>query len=158
MKYRNKLVEKIEKFYIDVIEEFKEAELQIMADSKFSSIFRKKDYDGNIRKLRLCKAQALEIEVEKDDADVNEDNTGEVIKRFERCLLIFNKVCDSYIQLQLALKKKAEKKELKFSEYKEIFNKVQDAREQLNDALHELDMVYTDYAYDEDDDDVYEFL
>ena len=55
MEYKKQLIKKIESFYVDVVEEFKEAELQIMADSKFRSIFKKKDYDGNIAKLRSCK-------------------------------------------------------------------------------------------------------
>ena len=52
MEYKKQLIGRIESFYVDVVEEFKEAELQIMADSKFRSIFKKKDYDGNIAKLR----------------------------------------------------------------------------------------------------------
>ena len=55
MEYKKQLIGRIESFYVDVVEEFKEAELQIMADSKFRSIFKKKDYDGNIAKLRSCK-------------------------------------------------------------------------------------------------------
>ena len=52
MEYKKQLIGRIESFYVDVVEEFKEAELQIMADSKFRSIFKKKDYDGNIAKLQ----------------------------------------------------------------------------------------------------------
>ena len=65
--------------------------------------------------------------------------------------MVFNSLCDSYIQLQVALKKKANKEELKFSEYKEIFQKVQTARNTLNSALHDLDIVYTDYAFEDDE-------
>lgn len=42
MEYKKQLIGRIESFYVDVVEEFKEAELQIMADSKFRSIFKKK--------------------------------------------------------------------------------------------------------------------
>ena len=61
MEYKKQLIGRIESFYVDVVEEFKEAELQIMADSKFRSIFKKKDYDGNIAKLRSCKKDAQKI-------------------------------------------------------------------------------------------------
>lgn len=152
MDYKKKLVDKIEMFYVDIVEEFKEAELQIMADSKFTSIFKKKDYDGNIRKLRLCKKQALAVNTDEKGIPEGDKIAREVVRDFEKCLMMFNNLCDSYIQLQLSLKKKAEKEPLKFSEYKEIFNKVQVSRAALNDALHDLDIVYTDYTYDENED------
>ena len=63
MDYKKQLVEKIEKFYVEIIEEFKEAELQIIADSNFRSIFKKKDYGKNISMLKNCKKQVLKIDV-----------------------------------------------------------------------------------------------
>ncbi len=152
MDYKKKLVDKIEMFYIDIIEEFKETELQIMADSKFRSIFKKKDYDGNINKLRKCRKQALSVEFNEKNIPDKDKTSREVLRRFERCILPFINLCDSYITLQLSLKKKAEKEPVKFSEYKEVFNKVQEDRNSLNNALHELDIVYTDYTYDENED------
>jgi len=152
MDYKKQLIDKVEMFYVDVVEEFKEAEMQIIADSKFSSIFKKKNYDGNIEHLKSCKKLALSIDV-KDLAIPKEDQLArQVTKAFERCLVMFNNLCDSHIQLQMALKKKANKEELKFSAYKELFQKVQTARNSINTALHELDIVYTDLAYDEEED------
>lgn len=146
------LIEKIEAFYVDVIEEFKEAEMQIIADSKFSSIFKKKNYDGNIQHLKNCKKLALDIDV-KDIPIPKEDKSAlELVRAFERCLVMFNNLCDSHIRLQMALKKKANKEELKFAAYKELFQKVQTARNSINTALHELDILYTDFTYDEEDD------
>lgn len=151
MDYKKQLIDLVEMFYVDVVEEFKEGELQIIADSKFKSLFKKKDYDGNIMRLRKCKRQALEIDVRAVNLPNEDEEAREIAKRFERCLAIFNNLCDSYIQLQTALKRKANKEELKFSEYKEVFQKVQTARNTLNRALYDLDMVYTDYAFDEDE-------
>ena len=37
-----KLVNLIEKFYVDIIDDFKEAELIIINDSKFSNFFKKR--------------------------------------------------------------------------------------------------------------------
>ncbi len=151
MDYKKQLIEMVETFYVDVVEEFKEGELQIIADSKFKSIFKKKDYDGNIGHLKRCKKQDLMLDTGEVDIPSDDEETKEVCRRFEKCLVIFNNLCDSYIQLQMALKKKANKEDLKFSEYKEIFQKVQTARNSLNSALHDLDIVYTDYAFDEED-------
>ena len=53
----------------------------------------------------------------------------------------------------MGLKKKADgTEELKFAAYKELFQRVQTARNSLNSALHEMDILYTDFAYDEDED------
>ena len=151
MDHRKQLIDMTEKFYIDVVEEFKEGELQIIADSKFKNMFRKKDYDGNIRHLRSCKKEALSIDVRQIEFPAEDEESKEVAGRLEKCIVVFNSLCDSYIQLQVALKKKANKEELKFSEYKEIFQKVQTARNTLNSALHDLDIVYTDYAFEDDE-------
>lgn len=157
MDHKKQLIGKIESFYVDVVEEFKEAELQIAADSRFKSIFKKKDYDGHIGKLRACKKQCLDIDTGDLHIPKTDREAQEVEKRFQRCLVIFNALCDVYIQLQMALKKKAQKEELKYSEYRDIFQKVQASRASLNDALHQLDIVYTDYAYEEGDD-PYQYL
>ena len=150
MDYKKQLVEKIEKFYVEIIEEFKEAELQIIADSNFRSIFKKKDYGKNISMLKNCKKQVLKIDVSNIGIPKSDKEASEVVLRLERCIVNFRRLCDSYVQLQEALKRKSDKETVKYSEYKEIFNKVQEDRKNMNDSLHELDIVYTDYTYDED--------
>ncbi|NLD20452.1 MAG: hypothetical protein GX663_09470 [Clostridiales bacterium] len=157
MDYKKELVNRIEKFYVEIIEEFKEIEMQIAADSRFKSVFKKKDYEGNIVKLKLCKKACVEIETDDIEIPKTDKLALDVMKNFERSLLIFNFLCDSYVQLQAALNRKANKEALKFSEYKELFNKVQATRVNLNNALHELDIDYTEYTYDENED-PYTFL
>ena len=68
------------------------------------------------------------------------------MERFVRAITGFNGVCYSYVQLQVFLKKKSMKEEAKFSVYKEILKKVEQSRERANEALHRLDLVYTDYT------------
>ena len=46
---------------------------------------------------------------------------------------------------------------MKYSEYNEIFRTMKEKREALNEELHELDIIYTDYSYDENED-PYTFL
>ena len=43
MDYKKQIIDKVESFYLDVVEEFKEAELSIIKDSKFKMIFKKKN-------------------------------------------------------------------------------------------------------------------
>lgn len=153
MDYKKQIIDKVESFYLDVVEEFKEAEMQIIRDSKFKMIFKKKNYDGNIEHLKKCKKMALNIDVDDIEIPADDRMARQVVKAFEKCLVHFNNLCDTHTRLQMGLKGKAENKEqLKFSDYKELFQKVQTARNSLNSALHEMDLVYTDYAYDEDED------
>ncbi|MBQ3520860.1 MAG: hypothetical protein IJA50_03040 [Firmicutes bacterium] len=153
MDYKKQIIDKVESFYLDVVEEFKEAEMQIIKDSKFKMIFKKKNYDGNIEHLKKCKKMALNIDVDDIEIPADDRMARQVVKAFEKCLVHFNNLCDTHTRLQMGLKGKAENKEqLKFSDYKELFQKVQTARNSLNSALHEMDLVYTDYAYDEDED------
>ena len=153
MDYKKQIIDKIESFYLDVVEEFKEAEMQIIKDSKFKMIFKKKNYDGNIEHLKRCKKMALNIDVDDIEIPADDRMARQVVKAFEKCLVHFNNLCDTHTRLQMGLKGKAENKEqMKFSDYKELFQKVQTARNSLNSALHEMDLVYTDYAYDEDED------
>ncbi|MBR3788003.1 MAG: hypothetical protein IKJ85_06385 [Firmicutes bacterium] len=153
MDYKKQIIDKVESFYLDVVEEFKEAEMQIIKDSKFKMIFKKKNYDGNIEHLKKCKKVALNIDVDDIEIPADDRMARQVVKAFEKCLVHFNNLCDTHTRLQMGLKGKAEnKEEMKFSDYKELFQKVQTARNSLNSALHEMDLVYTDYAYDEDED------
>lgn len=153
MDYKKQIIDKVESFYLDVVEEFKEAEMQIIKDSKFKMIFKKKNYDGNIEHLKKCKKMALNIDVDDIKIPADDRMARQVVKAFEKCLVHFNNLCDTHTRLQMGLKGKAENKEqMKFSDYKELFQKVQTARNSLNSALHEMDLVYTDFAYDEDED------
>ena len=152
MDYKKQLIEKIESFYVDVVEEYTRSRVRIMADSKFRSIFKRKNYGGNVAKLRECKKAALAIDIRDLNIPKGDRESDEVEHRFERCLVIFNNLCDAYIDLQLSLKKKAEGANMSFAQYREVFQKVQDARAGLNSALHELDIVYTDYTCDEEGD------
>lgn len=153
MDYKKQIIEKVESFYLDVVDEFKESEMQIINDSRFKMIFKKKNYDGNIENLKKCKKKALMIDVDDIEVPADDREAHQVLKAFEKCLVHFNNLCDTHTRLQMGLKKKADKTEdLKFSAYKELFQKVQTARNSLNSALHEMDLIYTEFAYDEDED------
>lgn len=146
MSDQKKLIDRVEYFYIDVIEEFKEAEQRIINDSQFRSLFRKKDYDGHIALLKKCKKLVLGIDVR--DIKIDDVEAQEVMDTFKRTLTAFNALCNRYIQLQVFLKKKSLKEEAKYSDYKELFNSVQACKAEVNAALHDLDVVYTDYTED----------
>ena len=83
MDYKKQIIEKVESFYVDVVEEFKETEGRIINDSKFKMLFKKKNYDGNIDHLKKCKKMALAIDVDDISIPVADSVAREVIKEFD---------------------------------------------------------------------------
>lgn len=146
MSDRKNIIEKIEYFYIEIVEEFKEAEQKIINDSQFRSLFRKKDYDGNIALLKDCKGKVLGINIMELKKQAQDPESKEVAQQFGKTLAAFRELCDAHVRLQVFLKKKARKEDAPFSVYKDIFNKVKQCREEVNSQLHQLDILYTDYA------------
>lgn len=157
MDYRTELLNMINKFNIESVEEFKEAEMLIVRDSKFKSIRKKKDYDGHVRLLRKVKSKAMRIDPKTVMIPDSDAETLQLRKEFEKCLLTFSAVCDGYVQMQLALKEKSEGAKISYGQYKEINNKVRAARSKLNDNLNELNILYsnyTEYSYEDNSDDL----
>ena len=157
MDYRTELINMINKFNIESVEEFKEAELLIAHDSKFRSIRKKKDYDGHVRKLRQVKSKALRIDPKSVSIPESDAETIQLRKEFEKCLLTFSAVCDGYVQMQLILKEKSEGANISYGQFKEINNKVKAARAKLNDNLDEMNITYsnfTEYTYEDNSDDL----
>ena len=72
------------------------------------------------------------------------------MKNLERARFAFNALCDAHIQLQQSLKNKSEGTKVKYSEYKEIYNRMQKCRSELSVQLNDLDIDYTEYTYDDD--------
>ncbi len=157
MDYKNKIIQTVNQFYVECVEEFKEAELKIASDSKFRTIFRKKDYKGNIELLKGCKKRAQHLKFPTGDIPKGDTDSKELIRLTEGAIRQFNRLCDAYIQMQIALQKKAQGEGVSYAEYKDIYRRSQEESVAMNRQLQELDLVYTDYMEDADYD-VYEFL
>ena len=140
------LIERIEYFYVDVVEEFREAEQRIIRDSQFRSLFRKKDYDGNIADVKACKKAAQEIDFKALAVDSGDEESQEVLRNFKNAVACFKDLCDAHVQLQMLLKRKNQKEKISFFDYKVVIDKMNQRREAVNHALHGLDVVYTDYT------------
>jgi len=146
MNYEEMLIERIESF-VDVVESFVKVEHQIINDSKFRTYLKKPDYEGNITILTDIKTLALEIDT--DDITIPEDDhqSIDLEDKFERCLVMFNKLCDGFIDLQEQLKQKSTKvKKLKVTDYQELLKELQTTRNLMNSALHDFDAAYSEYA------------
>ena len=145
MDYRTELMNMINKFNVGSVEEFKEAEMRIVRDSRFRSIRKKKDYDGNIRMIRTVKSKALAIDPKTVQIPEDDVDSQELRHAFEKCLLTFSKVCDAYVQMQSALKEKSQGADISYGQYKEINDKVKSSRVQLNDTMREMDIIYSNF-------------
>lgn len=145
MDYRTELMSMINRFNTEAVEEFKEAEMRIARDSRFSRIRAKKDYDGHARMLRNVKSRAISLEPKAVQIPESDEEAQSLRKAFEKCIVKFCAVCDNYVQMQLALKSKSEGADLSYRQYKEINNKVKKSRVDLNSLMHEMDILYSDF-------------
>lgn len=151
MEHRKNLMNMIDRFSIQSVEEFKEAENKIVVDSRFRMIARKKDYPGHIEKLRNVKSRAQKINPKSVPIPEDDKQALELRHAFEKCLIVFSAVCDSYIQMEQSLQDKADGIKVSYGEYKEYFNKVKQARASFNQHMHDLDILYSDMIeYSED--------
>ena len=157
MDYRTQLIRLIDKFNVESVEEFKEAENLIVRDSKFSSITKKKDYDGHMQILKRVKTKAQKLDPKSVQIPEEDMETQELRRAFEKCLVIFSGVCDSYTQMQKALKDKSEGEKLKYSQFKQYNDRVRFARASLNEHMHELDILYSDFVEFSQDDEEEDF-
>ena len=157
MDYKKKVKTTVDKFYVECIEEFKEAELKIANDSRFRTIFRKKDYKGNIALLKNCQKQARSLRFPTGDIPGDDELTRNLVQQTQSSIQKFSRLCDSYVLLQSALQQKADGGPMPYKEYMQIYKKTQEDRVEMNRALQDLDLVYTEFIEDEDYD-VYEFL
>ncbi len=157
MDYRTELLNMINKFSIQSVEEFKEAEMRIVRDSKFKSIRKKKDYDGHIQMLRKVKSKALRINPKSITIPEDDIDATEMRKAFEKCLLTFSAVCDGYVQMQIALKEKSEGAKISYGQFKDVSNKVKEVRAKFNEHMQEMDILYanfSEYTYTDNSDDL----
>ncbi len=155
MSYQKKIVQSINKFYVECVEEFREAEQRIANDSKFRRLFQKKNYGANIELLRRCRNVSRSIRFPTGEIEAGDTASRDIILMCESCIRQFNKLCDSYIQLQLALKKKAEGGDMPYKEYIGIYHVTQEHHAKMNSQLHELDIMYADYTEDMEYGDLY---
>lgn len=155
MDCRTQLIRLIDRFNIEAVEEFKEAENRIVLDSKFRTIMKKKDYSGHIETLRKVKTRAQKIDPKSVEIPKGDNVSAEIEAAFEKCLITFSNVCDSYIKMQQALKDKSEKKrDVSYGEFKEISRKTRELRAKLNSEMLDMDILYSDIAeYVEDEKD-----
>lgn len=145
MSGKEKLIENIEIFYSDIIEEYKDVNMAIRSEATPLAIFKKKNYQQHIDRLRKCKKEIARVNP-KDIKLPADDETGLRLKEaFEHALFMFNGLCDCQIQVQVALQNTAEKKGGKFSDCSDATKKMNEQNRETEKTFHQLDVLYADY-------------
>lgn len=150
MDYRQEIISGINSFYIESIEEFREAEARIAVDSQFRRIFKKKDYGANIDLLRRCKAKANDISF-PDDIPDGDTESIDIVHCCRECIRLFGRLCDSYIGMQMTLARKAQGDKVSYKEYNQTYGQTKERHARFNENVRELDILYADYAENAED-------
>lgn len=145
MSDKKKLIENIEIFYSEIIEEYKEITLAIRSEATPLSIFKKKNYNQHIERLRACKRDIARVNPKDIKLDPNDEAGHELKEVFEHSLFMFAGLCDCQILVQVAFQNTAEKKGGKYSECSVATKKMNEHNRETEKEFHKLDVLYADY-------------
>ncbi len=145
MSDKKKLIENIEIFYSEIIEEYKEITLAIRSEATPLSIFKKKNYKQHIDRLRACKKDIARVNPKDIKLDPSDEAGLELKEVFEHSLFMFAGLCDCQIQVQVAFQNTAEKKGGKYSECSVATKKLNEHNRETEKEFHKLDVLYADY-------------
>ncbi len=145
MSGKEKLIENIEVFYSEIIEEYKDICMAIRSEATPMAIFKKKNYQQHIDKLRNCKKEIIRVNPKDIKLDPKDEDGIKLKEAFEYALFMFNGLCDSQIQVQVALQNTAEKKGGKFSDCSDATKKMNEQNRETEKSFHQLDVLYADY-------------
>lgn len=146
MSDKQKLVEYIEIFFSEIIEDYKEITLEIRSEATPLAIFKKKNYKQHIEKLRDCKKDIGRVNPKNIQLDASDETGNQLKEAFEHALFMFAGLCDAQIQVQVAFQNTAEKKGGKYSECSVATKKLNEHNKETEKAFHQLDVLYADYV------------
>ena len=144
MSDKEKLLNNIKIFYSEIVEEYKEVTLLIRQDSTPMAIFKKKNYQGHIDRLRACKKQILRVNPKGMRFGAGEEEWKKLLETFEHALMMFGGLCDHQIQVQVSLQNTANKTGTKFSDCSDATKKLNQHNKETQAVFHQLDVQYAD--------------
>ena len=151
MKARTEILSDIEYFFVDVFERQKELDLKIYAESSPKYIFKKKDYDSNIKEYKRLKELALKIDTSEYAPDEKDEDLLELVCIFEEMLALYNQYTDRGTAVQVFLKRKSEGEKILNSEYREATQRQKATAAAFSRSFNELSVAYADYLHNTDD-------
>jgi len=145
MSDKKKLIEDIEIFYSEIIEDYKDITLAIRSEATPLAIFKKKNYQQHIERLRSCKKDITRVNPKDIKLDPADEAGIQLKEVFEHALFMFAGLCDCQIQVQVSFQNTAEKKGGKYSECSVATKKLNEHNKETEKAFHKLDVLYADY-------------
>lgn len=145
MSDKKKLIDYVEIFYSEIIEDYKEITLAIRSEATPLAIFKKKNYQKHIERLRACKKDIARVNPKDIKLDPTDEDGLLLKEAFEHALFMFAGLCDCQIQVQVAFQNTAEKKGGKYSECSVATKKLNEHNKETEKAFHQLDTRYADY-------------
>jgi len=146
MSDKQKLIQDIEIFYSEIIEDYKEITLAIRSEATPLAIFKKKNYQQHINRLRACKKDIARVNPKDIKLDSTDEAGIQLKEVFEHALFMFVGLCDCQIQVQVAFQNTAEKKGGKYSECSVATKKLNEHNKESENVFHKLDVLYADYV------------
>ncbi len=140
------LLNTIEYFFTDIFESQKDLDLKVYVEASPRNIFKKKDYEGNIREYKRLKDLALRIDTESIETDENDCELMELFCMFEETLALYNLYTDRGIAVQDFLRRKAAGEKPANSEYKEATSRQKSAAASFSRSYNDLSAAYADYV------------
>ncbi len=140
------LLNTIEYFFTDIFESQKDLDLKVYVEASPRNIFKKKDYEGNIREYKRLKDLALRIDTESIETDENDCELMELFCMFEETLALYNLYTDRGIAVQDFLRRKAAGEKPANSEYKEATSRQKSAAASFSRSYNDLSVAYADYV------------
>ncbi len=139
------LINAIEYFFTDIFESQKELDLKVYVEASPKNIFKKKDYEGNIKEYKRLKDLALQIDTDSIEADEDDYELMELFCIFEETLALYNMYTDRGIAVQDFLRRKAAGEKPANSEYKEATSKQKSTAAAFSRSFNDLSVAYSDY-------------
>lgn len=139
------LLNAMEYFFTDIFEGQKDLDRKVYVEASPKNIFKKKDYEGNIKEYKRLKNLALQIDTESFEIDESDYELMELSCMFDEMLALYNLYTDRGIAVQDFLRRKAAGEKPANSEYKEATSKQKSTAAAFSRSYNDLSVAYADY-------------
>ncbi|HKM29062.1 MAG TPA: hypothetical protein VJY37_05205 [Anaerovoracaceae bacterium] len=148
MGYKEQIIDSIEKYFRDVLPEYKETTVAAMKDGRKLSLFKKKDFEGHIAGFTRHKDDAMDIMQDAKGIDVPEDEEKlvELKEKLMSSIVTFTFLCDNNIALYSLMDRNQKKdKTVDMREFKTVASRMNKTLDNATNDLNRLETAYNVY-------------
>lgn len=148
MGYKEQIIEGIEKYFRDILPEYKETTVASMKDGRKLSLFKKKDFEGHVANFRRHKEDAMEIMQAAKGVAIPEDEVKltELREKLIASVITFTFLCDNNIALYDLMDRNQKKdKTVDMREFKTVAGRMNKTLDNATNDLNLLEMAYHVY-------------